>query len=52
MTDPIVTIKQGCLRGTQVQNIDGGSYFAFKGIPYAKPPVGKLRFSVRLSQVI
>ena len=35
----IVTTKVGQLSG-----VDMGSYTIFKGVPYAKPPVGELRF--------
>ncbi|CAH2076218.1 unnamed protein product, partial [Iphiclides podalirius] len=38
-----VTIKQGDLKGVLCQT-DDVEYYAFKGIPYAKPPVGRLRF--------
>ncbi|XP_053606293.1 esterase E4 isoform X2 [Plodia interpunctella] len=40
MEGPIVEIEQGKLQG----KICGG-YSLFKSIPYAKPPVGELRFS-------
>ncbi|XP_044727740.1 esterase B1-like [Chrysoperla carnea] len=40
----IVEIEQGKLRGRTAQGIDGKIYKIFQGIPYAKPPVGKLRF--------
>lgn len=46
MEEPVVTTKYGHLRGTKERNFDGGTYFAFKGIPYAKPPIGNLRFAV------
>lgn len=36
----------GRLRGIVEKSVDGGSYLAFKGVPYAKPPLGKLRFAV------
>lgn len=42
---PLVQIEQGELRGVVCKNNEG-KYIAFKGIPYAKPPVGKLRFKV------
>lgn len=36
----------GRLRGVVERSVDGGSYLAFKGVPYAKPPLGRLRFAV------
>uniref|UniRef100_A0A182NJF8 Carboxylesterase type B domain-containing protein n=1 Tax=Anopheles dirus TaxID=7168 RepID=A0A182NJF8_9DIPT len=44
-TDPVVCIRDGCLQGTMLQNSVGASYPAFLGIPFAKPPVGRLRFA-------
>ncbi|XP_015604346.1 esterase FE4 [Cephus cinctus] len=44
MSAPIVKTKYGILKGTVVQNVEGGKYLAFNGIPYAEPPVGQLRF--------
>ncbi|KAK2584313.1 hypothetical protein KPH14_006704 [Odynerus spinipes] len=42
---PIITLKQGKLRGVVEVNVcDGSNFLAFRGIPYAKPPVGELRF--------
>ena len=46
VNSPIVKIKQGSLRGSVNQNIDGGEYISFKGVPYAEPPLGELRFKV------
>ncbi|KAL7018772.1 hypothetical protein ACKWTF_010907 [Chironomus riparius] len=42
---PIVTIPQGQLQGIRTSSgITQATYLAFKGIPYAEPPVGALRF--------
>lgn len=46
MCAPLVNVKQGTLRGTVFENIDGGQYFSFLGIPYAHPPIGELRLQV------
>nr|UUB32810.1 carboxylesterase COEC1 [Dendroctonus valens] len=40
----IVKILQGTLEGTQGKDYDGNNIYKFLGIPYAKPPVGDLRF--------
>ncbi|KAH8311839.1 hypothetical protein KR044_008224, partial [Drosophila immigrans] len=41
----IVETKFGRVRGLQRKTIyDGELYYAFEGIPYAKPPLGDLRF--------
>ncbi|XP_031829086.1 juvenile hormone esterase isoform X2 [Nomia melanderi] len=42
--DPVVTVKQGRLRGTVQENVYGGQFLAFRGVPFAKPPIGPLRF--------
>ncbi|XP_058793059.1 juvenile hormone esterase-like isoform X2 [Phymastichus coffea] len=44
MAEIVVDIKQGKLKGIVRDNIDGGKYFSFRGIPFAEPPVGSLRF--------
>ncbi|XP_050348637.1 juvenile hormone esterase-like [Nymphalis io] len=40
----IIRISDGILDGEHVQNKYGGSFYSFKSIPYAKPPLGDLRF--------
>ncbi|XP_030752616.1 venom carboxylesterase-6-like [Sitophilus oryzae] len=43
---PIVTIPDGQVRGIENQTIgENKTYYAYKGIPYAQPPVGDLRFA-------
>ncbi|XP_044731315.1 uncharacterized protein LOC123294258 [Chrysoperla carnea] len=45
MTDfKVVRVKQGELRGRAEYNFNGEKFYSYKGIPYAAPPVGKLRF--------
>ncbi|KAL0880455.1 hypothetical protein ABMA27_002869 [Loxostege sticticalis] len=39
-----VRIEDGALEGEVVQNEYGGTFCSFKGIPYAEPPIGELRF--------
>ncbi|XP_059614088.1 acetylcholinesterase isoform X2 [Phlebotomus argentipes] len=39
-----VSVKQGKIRGLQGNLRNGAPFYAFKGIPYAKPPIGELRF--------
>lgn len=47
-TEPEVKVQQGVLRGNVARSVNGFKYFIFKGIPYAKPPVGVLKFMVIL----
>ncbi len=46
--DIIVNTSQGSLKGTLEKSRNGSDIFAFYGIPYAEPPVGKLRLKVIL----
>ena len=39
-----MTVKQGAIRGVQERLPNGGPMYCFKGIPYAHPPIGRLRF--------
>ncbi|XP_056640905.1 uncharacterized protein LOC130447884 [Diorhabda sublineata] len=44
MSQPIVQVKQGKLLGKILDDVYGKKYYNFLGIPYAKPPLGELRF--------
>ncbi|KAI7815490.1 carboxylesterase [Rhyzopertha dominica] len=41
---PLVKIRDGWLRGKTGKSKGGRTFFSFTSIPYAKPPVGELRF--------
>lgn len=46
--DMIVEVQQGKLTGIKKNSVlSGKEFYGFLGIPYAKPPVGDLRFRVR-----
>ena len=47
LADDLVVLKQGRLKGHRLTTRKGREIFAFQRIPYAIPPVGKLRFQVR-----
>lgn len=42
----IVETNYGPVRGQKRTSVLGEQFFSFRGIPYAKPPVGELRFKV------
>lgn len=43
-----VNTKSGHVRGVQKQTLFGEtSYFSFRGIPFAEPPIKNLRFKVK-----
>lgn len=46
MSKPVVTVQQGKLEGAELKSALGLSYLAFRGIPFAAPPIGDLRFKV------
>lgn len=46
--EPIVTIKQGVLKGQTEKTKSGVEFNSFLGIPYAQPPIGELRFKVSI----
>lgn len=49
--DPTVTLSQGELVGRVFTNENGVEYYGYLGVPYAKPPIRKLRFRVSLKKI-
>lgn len=45
-----IKIHNGLVEGTTGVSRDGREFYEFLGIPYARPPVGELRFEVSQSQ--
>ncbi|CAH2233125.1 jg13989 [Pararge aegeria aegeria] len=48
LSNPIVRVNEGQLRGTTYDLVDGSTCYAFRGVPFAQPPVGDLRFKAPL----
>ena len=47
--ESLVTIPNlGQIRGLQMTSASGTIFYAYRGIPYAKPPIGELRFRVKI----
>ncbi|KAL1401614.1 hypothetical protein pipiens_006469 [Culex pipiens pipiens] len=44
LDDVVLCLPAGRIQGRTNQLPNGKEYYSFKGIPYAKPPVGELRF--------
>lgn len=43
---PIIKTPLGNIQGYYKKSFENRTYAAFEGIPYAKPPIGDLRFVV------
>ncbi|KAF0293739.1 Liver carboxylesterase [Amphibalanus amphitrite] len=43
-TCPLVATREGTVRGVVSHSASGRRFFSFLGIPYARPPLGPLRF--------
>lgn len=49
----ILQTKLGPIRGKECESLISGKKFnSFLGIPYAQPPIGELRFMVRLYKTL
>lgn len=49
----VVETPSGAVRGLVLRTVwNSVKYSSFKGIPYAKPPLGDLRFKVKLSKTV
>lgn len=49
VNSPIVEISTGKLQGKISLSRDGRNYFEYLAVPYAQPPVGKLRYEVGIN---
>ncbi|XP_011629723.1 juvenile hormone esterase-like [Pogonomyrmex barbatus] len=47
-----ISVHEGKLIGIVEKNVYNNSYIAFRGIPYAKPPIGELRFKFKIKSII
>lgn len=47
--NPVVYTSYGKVRGSYNASRHGRMFMSFRGIPYAQPPIGQLRFKVKLS---
>lgn len=45
-----VNVRQGTVVGGESTLPNGSPYYYFKGIPYAVPPLGELRFRVSITK--
>lgn len=43
---PVIKLNLGYVRGSWMTSSHGKRYAAYKGVPYAAPPLGNLRFEV------
>lgn len=50
--NPIIRTAFGLISGTWKESVNGKGYASFRGIPYSRPPVGKYRFRVSLTEFI
>lgn len=48
---PVLEISNGWLQGTLQKSYNGRVYSSFQGIPYARPPIGDLRFEVNITRL-
>ncbi|EDS38144.1 esterase FE4 [Culex quinquefasciatus] len=44
LPEPRTCIQDGCIQGRFFDGLEGDQYEGYLGVPFAKPPVGKLRF--------
>lgn len=49
-SSPTVALSLGKIRGENVKTNSGVNYYSFRGIPFAEPPVGELRFAVKFQK--
>ena len=43
---PLADTENGVISGIMEKSVKGREFYSFYGIPYARPPIGNLRFKV------
>lgn len=51
-TTVVVSTCNGLIRGVQGGFIEEKPWYRFRGIPFAEPPVGSLRFEVSVCKIL
>lgn len=52
MSSPEVTVAEGTLQGSTRVTSNGFQFNTFLGIPFAKAPIGNLRFQVNINLIL
>lgn len=47
-SNPLITLSLGKIEGTLDSSLNGRTFYAFQGVPYALPPIGEHRFQVTI----
>lgn len=48
----VIKIASGKIRGKICTDAQGKTFYSFQNIPYAAPPIGELRFKVKILQFL
>lgn len=51
-TPPVIDTITGKVSGVKEVSTKGNTFYAYRSIPFAKPPVGELRFKVSCDGIV